>query len=90
MWDGTYLSDLSFEQRRELIETAVFCFDVRPVVINDSFPPILGVGFGEGAMSKETYNKIMEYLDIIENELDNIAKVVGHCGYAEFNSTETI
>lgn len=22
--------------------------DVRPPVINDSFPPILGVGFGEG------------------------------------------
>ena len=37
-------------------------------------------------MSKETYNKIIEYLDIIENKLDNIAKVVGHCSYKEFNS----
>lgn len=35
-------------------------------------------------MKTENYNKIMSYLDVIENELNKIASVVGHCSYKEF------
>jgi|TARA_R110002033_G_scaffold54_1_gene847 hypothetical protein len=39
-------------------------------------------------MKIETYNKIMSCLDIIEAELDKVAKVVGHVSYKEFMAAE--
>ncbi len=35
-------------------------------------------------MKIETYNKIMALLDVLESELDKIAKEVGHISYKEF------
>jgi hypothetical protein len=37
-------------------------------------------------MSKEDYDKAMGLLDIIEDELNKVASVVGHCSYAEYTS----
>lgn len=39
-------------------------------------------------MSVENYNKIMSYLDVIENELNKVAAIVGHCSYDEFINGE--
>lgn len=35
-------------------------------------------------MKIETYNTIMSVLDIMEAELDKIAKEIGHISYSEF------
>lgn len=35
-------------------------------------------------MKKSNYIKIMFYLDVIENELNKLAKLNGHCSYSEF------
>ena len=35
-------------------------------------------------MDKKSYDEIMSYLDIIEAELDKVAKIVGHVSYKEF------
>jgi hypothetical protein len=51
------------------------------VVQIHTHPPIKEI-----VMSTEGFIKIMEYLDIIESELDKLAKIVGHCSYAEFIS----
>jgi hypothetical protein len=35
-------------------------------------------------MKKETYTEIMNMLDVVETEMNNIAKAVGHVSYEEF------
>ena len=35
-------------------------------------------------MNYETYNKLISYLDIIEGELNKVAKIVGSCSVEEF------
>lgn len=35
-------------------------------------------------MKIESYRKIMSYLDVIEAELNKVAKAVGHVSYEEF------
>lgn len=35
-------------------------------------------------MTNETYEKVMEVLDVIEEELDKLASVVGHESFEEF------
>jgi len=35
-------------------------------------------------VSKEAFNKIMSYLDVIEAELNKVAESVNHPSYAEF------
>ena len=35
-------------------------------------------------MSTEGFIKCMSYLDVIKAELNKLAKIVGHCSYAEF------
>lgn len=35
-------------------------------------------------MKKSNYIKIMFYLDVIEKELNKLAKANGHCNYSEF------
>jgi hypothetical protein len=35
-------------------------------------------------MKIENYMKIMSYLDVIESELNKVAKIVGHISYDEF------
>ncbi len=39
-------------------------------------------------MKKETFKKVMDMLDVVEAELENIAKAVGHKSYAEFFSDQ--
>lgn len=40
-------------------------------------------------MSKESYEKMMSYLAVIEAELNKVAEAVGHCSFDEFVSQET-
>lgn len=35
-------------------------------------------------MTIESYEKMMSYLAVIEAELNNVAKAVGHCSFDEF------
>jgi hypothetical protein len=37
-------------------------------------------------MKKDNYDKIMSYLDVIEDELSKVAKSVGHCGFSEYRN----
>lgn len=41
-------------------------------------------------MSKKDYDLCMSYLDVIESELNKIAKEVGHCSFEVWSSNETI
>jgi hypothetical protein len=42
----------------------------------------------EKKMSKDTYDKIMAILDVIERELDIVAATLGHPSFAEWNKLE--
>ncbi|HAV1342842.1 hypothetical protein VB319_09230 [Vibrio parahaemolyticus] len=39
-------------------------------------------------MSNESYKTIMSLLDVVESELNKIAKVVGHVSFDEFMADE--
>ncbi|MGK0440218.1 MAG: hypothetical protein ACJA0N_000003 [Pseudohongiellaceae bacterium] len=39
-------------------------------------------------MKKENYKKIMSCLDVIETELNKVAKSVGHVSFEEFTSKD--
>lgn len=41
-------------------------------------------------MTIHSYRLAMAYLDIIETELNKIAKAVGHSSYSEWNANEKV